>query len=81
MPCGKNRLAEVARDYFFGLAHRSEIDALIPVQQYIDIHRYTFKLVRGQKIRRLAIIRQEWFEQLRDAGFIQLHASEDCRCR
>jgi hypothetical protein len=44
---GEEGLAEVAGDYFFGIADGGEIDAGIPAEKHIDVRRYILELCCG----------------------------------
>jgi hypothetical protein len=44
---GEEGFAEVAGDYFFGIADGGEIDASIPAEKYIDVRRYMLELCCG----------------------------------
>ena len=41
---GEKGFAEVAGDDFLGIADRSEVDAGVPTEQYIDVRRYMLEL-------------------------------------
>src|SRR5258708_2945072 len=48
---GEEGFGEVAGDYFFWIADGGQVDAGVPVEEYIDVRRYTSELGRGQNSR------------------------------
>jgi hypothetical protein len=51
MAGGEEGFAEVAGDDFFFVADRGEVDAGIPVLEYIDVRRYMLELDGGEDSR------------------------------
>jgi hypothetical protein len=45
---GEEGFAEVAGDYFFGIADGGEVDSRVPVEEYIDVRRYMLELSRRE---------------------------------
>jgi hypothetical protein len=74
MAGSKEGFAEVAGDYFFWIADGGEVDAGAPVEEYIDVRRYTMELSLGEHSRLLVAAlpemtrREEGLEQFGDAG-------------
>ena len=77
---GEEGFSEVAGDDFFGIADGGEVNAGIPVEEYIDVRRYMFELSGRQNSRfltgpsaRFGMTRalnrgEEGLEQFGDAG-------------
>jgi hypothetical protein len=61
MSGGEKRFAEMPGNNLLGLAHRSEVYAGVPAEQYIDVRRYILQLGFGERNRK------EWLEEFGDA--------------
>lgn len=70
---GEQGFAEVAGDDVFGVADGGEVDARIPVDEYIDVCRYISQLRFAQGIR------EERLEQFGDAVGRHFFLRTDCR--
>jgi len=71
MSGSEKRFAEMTGDDLLGLAHRCEVHAGVPAEQYIDVHRYILQLGFGEWNR------EEWLQQFGDT--IGLHGIADFR--
>ena len=55
MAGGEEGFAEVAGDYFFWIPDGGEVDAGVPVEEYIDVRRYMLELGGREDSRFLAM--------------------------
>jgi hypothetical protein len=69
MSGSEKRFAEMTGDDLLGLAHRSEVYAGVPAEQYIDVRRYSLQLGFDEGNRK------EWLQQFGDA--VGLHEIAD----